>query len=68
MASGELGPWAGQGMTTSWNPWDWWIPEQVEGGQPFKDQIPRQVKAGQPPGTPRLELGVPKVSSVTSAG
>ena len=49
-------------------PLDWWIPEQVEVWQPFKDQIPRQVKAVWPPGTPGLELGTPKVTSVTSAG
>ena len=47
---------------------DWRIPKQVEAWQPSEDQIPRQVKAGWPPGTPRLELGVPKISSVTSAG
>ena len=43
-------------------------PEQVEAWQTFEDQIPRQVEAGRPPGTPGLELGIPKVSSVTSAG
>ena len=21
---------AGRGVMTSWDPWDWWIPEQVE--------------------------------------
>ena len=35
--------------------------------KPFKDEIPRQVEAGQPPGTPRLELGIPKVSSMIIA-
>ena len=47
---------------------DWQIPKQAEACQPPKDQIPGQVEASQPPGIPRLELGVPKVSSMTSAG
>ena len=75
-------PQAGWGVTASWrlNPpdrsrqvgllglLDWWIPEQVEAWQLSGDRIPRQVKAGRPPGSPRLELGIPSVSSVTSAG
>ena len=48
-------------------PPDWLIPKQAEACQPPEDQIPGQVKAGQPPGIPRLELGVPKVSRLTSA-
>ena len=32
-----------------------------------KMQIPGQVKAGQPPGIPEVELGIHKVSSMTSA-
>ena len=32
-----------------------------------KMQIPGQVKAGQSPGIPEVELGIPKVSSITSA-
>ena len=32
-----------------------------------KMQIPGKVKAGQPPGIPEVELGIPKVSSITSA-
>ena len=69
MASQELGPWAGWGVTTSWDPWTGWqIPKQVEVWQAFEDQIPRQVKADWPPGTPGLELGIPKISSMTSAG
>ena len=49
-------------------PLDWQIPEQVEVQQTSEYQIPRQVEAGRPPGIPRLELGIPKVSRVTSAG
>ena len=63
----ELGPWAGWGMLTSWD-LDWQIPEQVKAWEPFEDPIPRQVKACWLPGTPRLELGIPKVSSMTSVG
>ena len=66
--SRELRPWAGRGMLTSWDPWNWWIPEQIEARQSPRDQISRQVEAGQLPGIPRLELGVSKVSSVTNAG
>ena len=55
-------------MSTSWGPLDWQIPEQVEVRQTSEYQIPRQVEAGRPPGIPRLELGIPKVSRVTSAG
>ena len=66
-ASRELCPWAGRGTLTSGIP-GWWIPEQAEACQLPRDQIPRQVEAGWPPGIPRLDLGILKVSSTTSAG
>ena len=49
-------------------PPNWWIPEQVESWQPPRDWIPGNVAAGRPPGIPRLELGFPKISSMTRAG
>ena len=60
-------PQADWGRSTSWT-LGWWIPKQAEAWQPPGDQISRQFETGQPPGTPRLELGIPKVSSMTSTG